>query len=264
MIRAEKSSDSVLPERILCLANSYKHGNRCVAGISISTKKWVRLIGHRVAGCLTREESCYGDGTEVAILDVFEAKLGKECGSVGHPEDVYVVEGRWRHVRRFDSPSDAEFLAGFVDSEPIVLQGYCDRIIASRFEKTAAKCSLGLVRPDDLWWWIREENGKRRNRAIFRLGKVGRIRYDLAVTDPVWLDKLHSSPVGIHPHTHFYEDKPPKTLLTVSLSEPFEGFHYKLVAGVVCLPAWQRSFQSSFGCTGNPGPLDFPQHGHCP
>jgi hypothetical protein len=28
----------------------------------------------------------------------------------------------------------------------------------------------------------------------------------------------------------------PKTLLTVSLSEPYDGFHYKLVAAVVVQP----------------------------
>ena len=44
-------------------------------------------------------------------------------------------------------------------------------------------------------------------------------------------------PAGIHPHAHFFRAKPPKTFLTISLSEPFEGFHYKLVAGVVTLPA---------------------------
>ena len=32
-------------DRIVCLANSYKHDHRCVAGISLVTKKWVRLVG---------------------------------------------------------------------------------------------------------------------------------------------------------------------------------------------------------------------------
>jgi hypothetical protein len=44
-------------------------------------------------------------------------------------------------------------------------------------------------------------------------------------------------PAGIYPHAHFFRAKPPKTFLTISLSEPFDGFHYKLVAGVVTLPA---------------------------
>ena len=44
-------------------------------------------------------------------------------------------------------------------------------------------------------------------------------------------------PTGIYPHALFFGGTAPKTFLTTSLSEPFEGFHYKLVAGVVTLPA---------------------------
>jgi len=186
---------------------------------------------------LTVTESSYADGKPAALLDIFEVELGASCPSNSHPEDVYVTERRWRHISRFDSSSDAQFLAAFVDTEPVVLQGYCDRIVAGKFEKTAAKCSLGLVRPDDLWWWIRDDNGKRKNRAVFRLGKIGRVRYDLALTDPAWLDQLNLLPAGIYPHSFFYGDKPLNTLLTISLGEAFQGFHYKLVAGVVNLPA---------------------------
>ena len=152
-------------------------------------------------------------------------------------EDVRISDKPWQAIRRFDEPRDMQFLAACAGKDSIVLEGYCDRVLAGRFEKTPAKCSLGLVRPDDLWWWVREENGKRKNRACFRLGHVGRIRYDLAVTDPAWLAQLNLLPAGIYPHAFFFRVKPHTTLLTVSLSEPFEGFHYKLVAGVVTLPA---------------------------
>jgi hypothetical protein len=154
-------------DRIVCLANSYKHENRCVAGISLVTKKWVRLVGRKIPGCLTLRETCYPDGREAELLDVIEVEVGEKCGSNCHPEDVYVTEKPWQPIRRFDEPRDAQFLAAFVNKEPIVLQGYCDRVLAHRFEETPAQCSLALVDPDDLWWWIREENGKRRNRAVF-------------------------------------------------------------------------------------------------
>jgi hypothetical protein len=28
--------------KIICLANSWKHGERCIAGINPDTKKWIR------------------------------------------------------------------------------------------------------------------------------------------------------------------------------------------------------------------------------
>jgi hypothetical protein len=222
-------------ERIVCLANSYKHDHRCVAGISLDTKRWVRLVGQTVPGCLTLKETCYPDGKEAALLDVFEAELGEKCGSNCHPEDVFVTGKPWLPVRRFDEPRDARFLAAYLSKGPAILQGYGDRVYGRKIEGTPVEKSLELIHPENLWWWIREENGKRKNRAIFRSGHVIRACYDLAVTDPAWLEKLHPLPAGIYPHGHFSGGKPPKTILTVSLSEPFEGFHYKLVAGVVNL-----------------------------
>jgi len=223
-------------DRILCLANSYKHDHRCVAGISLVTKRWVRLIGRQVPGCLTVKETCYPDGRPAALLDVFEAELGERCATNSHPEDVYVTERQWQPVRRFDQPRDAQFLAAYVSRGPSILQGCSDRVYGRKIQAAPVEKSLELIHPEDLWWWIREENGKRKNRAMFRAGHVGRVRYDLALTDPAWLDQLNLLPAGIYPYGFFYEGKSPRTLFTVSLSEAFEGFHYKLVAGVIALP----------------------------
>jgi hypothetical protein len=224
-------------DRIVCLANSYKHDHRCVAGISLITKKWVRLVGRHVPGCLTVTETSYSDGKPTALLDVFEAELGERCGSNCHPEDVYVTDKRWQLLRRFDDPRDAKFLAAYLSKGPSILQGCSDRVYGRKIEGSPVERSLELIRPEDLWWWIRDEGGKRRNRALFRVGHVGRVRYDLAVTDPAWLDQLKQLPAGIYPHAFFFKSGSPSTFLTVSLSEGFEGFHYKLAAAVVCLPA---------------------------
>lgn len=221
-------------DRILCLANSYKHENRCVAGISLITRKWVRLVGRCVPGCLTARETCYPDGREAAILDVFEVEIGKACGSNAHPEDVEVAGTPWKPLRRFDQPPDARFFQAYLDNGPAVLQGFGDRVYERRFDNQK-QASLQLIRGENLWWWIREENGKRKNRALFRKGSTLRACYDLAVTDPAWLDKLRTLAPGIYTHASFFVGKPPRTVLTVSLSEAFEHFHYKLIAGVVML-----------------------------
>ena len=223
-------------KQIVCLANSYKHNHRCVAGISLTDKKWVRLIGKEVQGCLTREQTCYYDGTETAVLDVFEAELGEKCGTNSHPEDVFVTAKTLHRIRRFDGPADKRFLADYLIKDQAVLQGYGDRVYARKFERAAAESSLVLIEPADLWWWMREEDGKRKSRALFRCGHVDRSRYDLAVTDPAWLNQLNLLPAGIYSHSLFFKKKPPRTFLTMSISEPFEGFHYKLVAGVVAFP----------------------------
>lgn len=223
-------------DRIVCLANSYKHDHRCVAGISLITNTWVRLIGKAVPGCLTRQEASYFDGTEAAIFDVFEAEIGNDCGTNSHPEDVSISGEPWCFIRRFDQPGDARLLAGLVTKGPSLLSSSGDRLYRRKLDHSSIENSLELVHPEDLWWWIKEEKGKRRNRALFRLGHAGRTRYDLPVTDPQWLERLHLLPAGIYPHVFFSSGELPETFLTISLSEAFEGFHYKLVAGVMSFP----------------------------
>jgi hypothetical protein len=224
-------------DRIVCLANSYKHDNRCVAGISLISKKWVRLVGVDVPGCLTRHQTCYADGREARVLDVFEAELGDECGSNYHPEDVIVMERKWNLLRRFEASMDARFLLACSNKRPTLMKSYSDRLFQRGANPSSLENSLELIHPEDLWWWIREDRGKRKSRALFRVGGGRRARYDLAVTDPQWLARMHSLSPGIYPHADFFEGKIPTTFLTISLSEPFEGFHYKLVAGVIVFPA---------------------------
>ena len=89
--------------------------------------------------------------------------------------------------------------------------------------------SLVLVCPSEINWWIRGEGDKRKNRALFRRHNI---TYDLAVTDPRWLERLNLMPAGIYPHSTFAEADS-ETWLTVSLSEAFHGWHYKLVAAVL-------------------------------
>jgi len=170
------------------------------------------------------------------LLDVFDVELDEACGSACHPEDVYVTGRPFRLIGRVGQQYQVETLLTQISKRPSVLQGYGDRISTRKAEEAPRERSLELIHPDDLWWWIRNDSGKRKNRAVFRIGTYNRTRYDLAVTDPVWLEKLRALPCGIYPHSHFFPGKAPKTLLTMSLSEPFERFHYKLVAGVVVLP----------------------------
>jgi hypothetical protein len=89
----------------------------------------------------------------------------------------------------------------------------------------ALKTSLALVCPTQLWWWIREERGKRKYRALFHRHDV---TYDFAVTDPRWLQRLDLMPAGIYGSSTFVEEGA-EVWLTVSLSEAFHGWHYKLV-----------------------------------
>jgi hypothetical protein len=217
------------------LANSYKHRNRCVAGFDLQSREWVRPVSPLTDGCLEPRHYRLNDHTEARPLDVIEIDLEAPCARNCHPEDWLLSSREWILLRRPLDPADWKTLESAISKTPAILGSYRDRLYASAVKQRSLRESLTIVRPDDLWWWIRESNGRRRYRALFR---QDRIRYELALTDPVWIAQLALLPDGIHEHVRFFTVPAPETLLTISLSEEFDGFHYKLAAGVVVKPSF--------------------------
>lgn len=82
--------------QIICLANSKKHGDRCIAGIEISTGKWIRLVTNLDGGRVPKN-LCLIDGEELRLLDILEIPLantgpGYEC------ENRLILPGRWQRI----------------------------------------------------------------------------------------------------------------------------------------------------------------------
>jgi hypothetical protein len=223
-------------KNIVCLANSYKHGGRCVAGICVETGEWVRLRGAAADGALAPREYLLADGVgELRLLDVFQAELHYALPSDAHPEDWVIAPVPWRLLKRPCSEKLWSQIARHEADGTALLGGFGDRIAADDLIRRPMKASLALIMPDEIWWWIREDGAKRRNRVLFRRNHV---TFNLAVTDPRWLDQMNLLPAGIYAHK-VLAPKANQTWLVVSLSEAFEakaGFgawHYRIVAGVI-------------------------------
>ncbi len=219
---------------IVCLANSYKHGGRCVAGVCVEDGSWVRLRGKAADGALEAAEYSLGGVTdvkrsEVRLLDLIEVELHYALPSDAHPEDWVIAPGRWRLLERPVSVGRWDAMAAAADKGATILRGYRDRMTVEEVREKALVASLVLVCPSEVSWWIKEEGGTRKNRALFRRHHV---TYDFAVTDPRWLERLNLMPAGIYP-TSMFVDGASEVWLTVSLSEAFRGWHYKLVAAVI-------------------------------
>jgi hypothetical protein len=220
---------------IVCLANSYKHGGRCVAGICIEDGRWVRLRSRDGDGSLSPQDCTLAEGHgELRLLDVFAVELHYALPSDCHPEDWVAVPQPWQLVERPCSPKHWSRVTAGIERRGPLLGGYSDRVWASVFKNCPAAASLVLVCPTEIWWWIREERGKLRYRALF---KRDNITYDLAVTDPRWLEQLQLLPAGIYPHS-MMAPAAHETWLTVSLSEAFSpggsgAAHFRIVAGVI-------------------------------
>ena len=80
---------------IVCLANSYKHGRRCIAGIGIDDGQWIRPCGNAADGGLEPSEYVLDDGTEPRLLDVIQVELHFALPTDWHPEDWQIAPVRW-------------------------------------------------------------------------------------------------------------------------------------------------------------------------
>jgi hypothetical protein len=216
---------------VICLANSWKHGGRCVAGLRLDGGGWVRPITRDPNGVLHLWHYTLATGGEAALLDVLQMRLTQLRPDPHHPENWLMDYGLWNLVARPLPPPAREILWESLTPGPELLGDCDDRVAYASLEKRPASASLALVKPAGLAWQVRESrlSGKRQTRALFCLGGI---QYNLPLTDPIWLKSLADRPLGTYP------EEGVEILLTISLSEPFarDGFCYKLVAAVVKLP----------------------------
>jgi len=207
--------------RLICLANSDRDRDRCIAGIDIETGRWVRPVPHD--GSAIPKRRTYVHGSPLSLLDVVEIDLTDENPGTRFQRENRVIQSwRWRIVGR----------------RPVsdVLR-YCDFATPILHNAKASVCptelevlpplkwkSLQLVRAHD----VKFKRSYRHCRARFR-DRAGGGPYDLAVTDPEMNRNLPDEGITIS-----------DCLLTVSLGEPWrhsgssnEAMCYKLVAAVI-------------------------------
>jgi len=149
------------------------------------------------------------------------------CPHKYQSENYMIDDGPW--VKQGAVPASA--LSGMVDDVPHLWinghhsqHGLNDRIPLEMAEEDVTS-SLLLVKPENLCITIDvgpDSLKKIRSRFIFN-----GVQYRLSVTDPEIETTYYNKDFGEYPVTgeHVY--------LCVSISEPYEGYCYKLVAGVI-------------------------------
>lgn len=218
---------------IVCLANSAKPGGRCIAGREVAAGEfgaWVRPVSDRADQAVSGTERCYADGTEPQIADLIAIHFGSSMPHEHQQENHLIVSNTvWQ---RAGAVGWGDLQSAVGDSSgPLWVDGSSssngenDRVSAADAQQMTD--SLCLVRPQQLRLIQRKEGGfdgpaTIRTRASFVLGRV---RYELRVTDPEIHSKYASSGIGEFPVD--------EALLTISLAGLFYGYAYKLVAAVI-------------------------------
>ncbi len=225
-------TDSTL-KRLVCLANSRKEGDRCIAGKEILSDGriggWVRPVSDREDEAVSAGERQYQDGSEPHLLDVLDLPV-LAARQKGYQKENWLLDPqrRWRKVRRLG----AQALGRLADPPgPLWVNGFStqhghnDRLPVAR--ALSLDSSLRLIRVTALRLDViapRAAQGdfKRRIKALFRYAGE---EYRLWVTDPQYEETYLNRPNNTYTLGECY--------LTVSLGEPYQGHAYKLIAAII-------------------------------
>jgi hypothetical protein len=221
---------------IICLANSHKMGGRCVAGIRVDDGSWIRLVAPDTEhGQLLQRHTTLDDGSDPRVLDVIRLELAKPLPLPGQPENWEITGRPWKLRQRPASRDFADLIFRSIAPGSMILGSHGSRLHQSLALETAR--SLTLVAPPAPRWFLQRDRGKRlQPRVSFEIEGQP---YDLPLTDPAWtarvIRNLSRRAAGSYPQETVGIPKGNVVILTISLSEPFYRYCYKLVAGVIAL-----------------------------
>ena len=221
-------------KRFVCLANSRKNKERCVAGRELLKGKvgpWMRPVIAKT-GFVDERSRLYAGGSEPQLGDVIQLSVRKREGRLDHQRENWIVnpQTRWQRVERFDwsrLKSLAEGTEPLFASAALVgdRRGRNDRI--PEWDAHRLTTSLRLIYvPHMRLHPLRD--GPRRFDGEFALGDV---EYRLRITDPAFAEA--------QPRPTYDRDLG-ECLLTISLGEPWRRQDssgpkhcYRLIAGVI-------------------------------
>ena len=217
-------------KRVVCLANSRKGGDRCIAGrewVDETAGAWVRPIGDQENQAVSDLERQYRGGREPRVLDIIDIPLLEPVPS-RHQRENWTIspDRRWRRVGKLTH----DYLDDLLDSiAPLWIDGFSSGSgLNNRVPENVAgqlEDSLRLIRVSDLQVEVRDYFGRRVQGQFSFHGSS----YLLRVTDPICEDDYVQRPEGNYDVGEAY--------LTISLGESYnDGYCYKLIAAVIRPP----------------------------
>jgi hypothetical protein len=217
----------------ICLANSRKYGERCVAGIEIQSDpqaqqyqivkngdipNWVRPVMENDFGQLPETLV-----STIGLLDVISIHKNKGVPNGCHRENV-LFEPNSIELHNRLAPT-IENLEALTLGAPLTLFGNRGKSVSVQTSKTL-NYSLLFIKAYDAKFYTNRLGNQLRVRFTYNSND-----YDFPVTDLEFCKLFNDNPQTMELFDEAY--------FTLSLSTIFEEWYYKLVAGV-CIPNKQQ------------------------
>ena len=217
-----------MDKHFICLANSYKHGGRCIAGVEVVPQsdgsltivrhddgrpRWIRPVSMSVNGEIPNHlAESFKIFSLVKLYDI------EPCPDKAHTEDVHCSR---MEICPFDLLPTKSFLNQLIDTQHQAVFYYRGKAIPATIIDRL-NYSLMLIQPENVSAYCDEERENSKYRMKFTYFGSN---YDFPITDPVFLEQFKKNPEKYNDLDGVY--------LALSLGIEFEGFHFKLVATVV-------------------------------
>lgn len=202
----------------VCLANSWREGGKCVAGIRLDGKGWIRPVNSPEGGALQQRYYTLYAGRPIALLDHVRVAATRPCPLPYHPENWLLEEGKsWKLIDTLNVQKARQVLTPYLTGGPTLFGNDAPWRNSSEFQDNPSEASLLLVSPQGLQWSVWNSWGKRKCRAQFHLGGA---HYDLPLTDPEWNIRILKLEDGSYT-TKQVAGSDATVALTVSLGAPF-------------------------------------------
>lgn len=213
---------------IICLANSWKHGERCIAGINPQTGNWIRPICSQYPddGRVPLEIRLI-EGEEPKLLDLIDIPLENTGNSFGfESENLNITSGEWRRIHSVPATDVIQYCTEMPyilhNSSKYVTVPYLKSLPLEKQHTLQLVYALKIIIKSE----IRSTGTKWQASLITQQGLQLR---EATITDPEFVKKLDQGYLPINP-----------CLVTVSLSMPhrppnWEGDNpcWKLIAGII-------------------------------
>ena len=199
---------------LVILAKSAKYGNYCVAGIELSTNKWIRPISHdeKIADAIPSADLNYSDNTEAQILDVVEIDFeDTPAQNAIQPENFFYKNTAWKKLGRWNL-ADVENFCGF-DFTDFIFYDTSRRLEISTFDNFDRKKSLLILPIENISITIEIRDDAKKFHANFNYGGV---QYEnFGIGDIALREKFSDKPCG-----NFFVAE--KAVATFSLTNPYK------------------------------------------
>jgi hypothetical protein len=213
---------------IICLANSWKHGDRCIAGIDRATGNWIRPISDLDDGRIPNTTRLI-NGKEPALLDILEIPLTETYGNYDfQSENRLISPGIWKKIGEV-KPID---LLPYCSCDRHILHNQKKFVLVSELQNKpfAERKTLQLVcaKNFSFTYTPRSSGGVKWKANLTTL--MGQHLIEATITDPIFTAKLDWGYLPKHP-----------SLVIVSLTMPIQPLDWeeeddpcwKIIAGVI-------------------------------